>query len=440
MKFKILCYFATYFIALNGRKIEYLNGLFEDHFCELENQEPGICKQVTDCNEEYEAYRNDVKTLRICSYSDDPSTSVICCPNVQDKMIISKQRTELDLTDFETCTNEFLMFRRNKINIDHFAKAFSEGIIPKNQENCEFINKDVTDDHFWDDDHPICHNNNGKFELTTVPIVNGQLVRKGDGPNIAAIGWTQEDKSILYNCGGSIINERYIVTAAHCRFIDKKEPDLARLGDRYLFTAEDDEIAQQVRIEKFIIHPDYTQSRYYNDIALIKTVEKIIFNKFVVPSCIADLDEEYKAAHEEKFWTIAGYGETEDRVRSNILLGLRAEFVSYEKCTEFFSDDSTLPRGIIDSQLCAKSIGKVMQENAQYPKTCFGYSGSPLQYKIAVEVFPDDFNKTFISQYYFSSNVIGIVSFGAGCALDGPIVFTKLAYYRDWIRDLIQKN
>lgn len=70
----------------------------------------------------------------------------------------------------------------------------------------------------------------------------------------------------------------------------------------------------------------------------------------------------------------------------------------------------------------------------------FGDSGSPLQYKTAFEVFPDDFNKTFLSHYYFSSNVIGIVSFGIDCALNVPSVYTKLAFYRDWMRNVIQNN
>ncbi|CAG9811007.1 unnamed protein product [Chironomus riparius] len=440
MNFKVLCLIFAHFVALYGQKIEYLSDLYENDECELENGAFGVCKAVTDCLQEYELYRKNQTTLRICTYNDAPSTSIICCPKTVVPQTITKQRNELDLTNFETCRNEFLQYRKMGVSINHFAEAFSNKIVPNNQKNCDFINKDISNDHFWQDGHHSCREQDGKFYLAQVAPAYAELVRKGDRPNIAAIGWTQKDKSILYNCGGSIITERYIVTAAHCRIFQKKEPDLVRLGDRYLLTSEDDEIAQQVRIEKFISHPDYTSAYHYNDIAMIKTLDRIVFNKFVVPSCIADLDAEHIAAFREKTWTVAGYGETEDRVRSNILLELKVKFVPYKECNETFSDNPDLPRGIADSQLCVKSIGKAMGEIVIYPDTCFGDSGSPLQYKTAFEVFPDDFNKTFLSHYYFSSNVIGIVSFGVDCSLNVPSVYTKLAYYRDWMKNVVQNN
>lgn len=74
-----------------------------------------------------------------------------------------------------------------------------------------------------------------------------------------------------------------------------------------MITEEDDEIAQQLTVMEFISHPAYTSSLNYNDIALIKTVQSIIFNAFVVPSCIADLNAEIRGT--DKSWTVAGYGE-----------------------------------------------------------------------------------------------------------------------------------
>lgn len=76
MNFKVLFYFSTYFVALNGQKIEYLNGLFENEVCELENGSSGLCKKVTDCTQEYESYRNNKKNLRICIYGDESSQMI----------------------------------------------------------------------------------------------------------------------------------------------------------------------------------------------------------------------------------------------------------------------------------------------------------------------------------------------------------------------------
>jgi len=70
----------------------------------------------------------------------------------------------------------------------------------------------------------------------------------------------------------------------------RKQVNTVRVGDRYLLTKEDDDIAQQLHIQHFISHPNYTSKYKYNDIAMIKTVEEILFHSFVVPSCIDDLD------------------------------------------------------------------------------------------------------------------------------------------------------
>lgn len=46
-------------------------------------------------------------------------------------------------------------------------------------------------------------------------IIGGTEARPAEFPHAAAIGWYQ-DGGIEFNCGGSLISEKYILTAAHC--------------------------------------------------------------------------------------------------------------------------------------------------------------------------------------------------------------------------------
>ena len=77
-------------------------------------------------------------------------------------------------------------------------------------------------------------------------------------------------------------------------------------------TKEDDDIAQQLHIQYFISHPNFRSNLKYNDIAMIKTVENIEFNKFVVPSCIDDLNS-YVAVYSSRL-NVAGYGQVSGSV------------------------------------------------------------------------------------------------------------------------------
>lgn len=81
-------------------------------------------------------------------------------------------------------------------------------------------------------------------------------------------------------------------------------PNTVRVGDRYLISRHDDENTQQLKIKNFILHPKYTPTLDYNDIAMIETVETIFFNKFVVPSCIGGIDDLNSNGQ-----TVSGYGD-----------------------------------------------------------------------------------------------------------------------------------
>lgn len=70
----------------------------------------------------------------------------------------------------------------------------------------------------------------------------------------------------------------------------------------------------------------------------------------------------------------------------------------------------------------------------------FGDSGSPLQSKVEFEVNDDNFNTTFLSTIYETPTVLGIVSFGVSCGYNIPSVYTKLSYYKSWMRFVIENE
>ncbi|XP_040887944.1 coagulation factor X [Toxotes jaculatrix] len=233
-------------------------------------------------------------------------------------------------------------------------------------------------------------------------IVGGEDCPPGECPWQALL-LNEEDRGF---CGGTILNEYIILTAAHC--MNQSRYIYVKLGEFDTLVDHGNEATHTV--ETIITHNKYKPDTYHNDIALIKLTTPIKFTRFILPACIPEQDFAEKVLMRQQGGIVSGFGRLgEGRQASSILQRLSVPYVDRLTCFE-----STQLR--ISTRMFCAGYDTAPKD------ACQGDSGGP--------------HVTSYRSTYFAT---GIVSWGEGCARKGKYgIYTQVSKYIRWIRDGIE--
>ncbi|KAG5669920.1 hypothetical protein PVAND_000210 [Polypedilum vanderplanki] len=225
-------------------------------------------------------------------------------------------------------------------------------------------------------------------------IVNGSSTTIQEFPFMASLQWEFNSTTWLHYCGGTIINEFWVLTAAHCLYGDVTEGNQVEYG---MTVISHESRGENIALyEQIIWHEKYDPYTLINDIGLIKTKTAMSVGLF-----------EYKvklALPSDYFMTgtpaiVAGWG----RVATGLPISVTLQKAAYQ---------------IFSSRDCAElhEPGSVFYNNI-----CGGQIGGPL---------------------LVDGVQVGIVSWSIKpCTVPPyPGVFTSIGPYINWIMDNTMLN
>ncbi|XP_017048705.1 serine protease 1 [Drosophila ficusphila] len=234
----------------------------------------------------------------------------------------------------------------------------------------------------------------------SVPSINGRITNGKDavaGQFPYQVGLSFSSSKGSWWCGGSIIGNEWVVTAAHCT--DGATSVTINYGATVRTSPQ---FTQKVSSSDFIQHESYLSLTVRNDISLIKT-PSVSFSANVNKIALPAISSSY-STYTGKTAVASGWGLTSDSATAV------ASHLQYTDLT------------VIENSVCQQTFGSLIVTSrvicVATPKgtsTCQGDSGGPLN---------------------LDGTLIGITSFGSadGCEAGAPAAFTRVTSYVDWIK------
>lgn len=245
-------------------------------------------------------------------------------------------------------------------------------------------------------------------------IVNGTETKPNEWPWLASLMLIPTRS---FFCGGTIISENRVVTAAHCihtkrrRNFKRAEDVVAFLGRHHLYKDEDD--ARAFWPKEILIHPDWNanDARYDADLAVLISDQAIQFSSKIFPACLwaFPIDDENVEG------TVVGWGASEFTESIEFVNKPRQVQVKRVPSLKCYQDFHHLASISSNRTFCAGGI-------AENSGPCTGDSGGGF----FVEIDNVWYIQGIVSASYITSEKT--------CDVTKYSIFTKINEFKDWLR------
>ncbi len=241
-------------------------------------------------------------------------------------------------------------------------------------------------------------------------IVGGDDAVIDDYPWQVSLQLERSAGDTVHVCGGSIINEKWVLTAAHCVDYMAQNPSFAHI--RAGFTQQSSNEGSWHRINKIVVHPDYVRQELKHDIAVIRIADAFDLSdplKEPLP-LIEEQDVALGLTDPGVLADISGWGTLE-------YLGQSPDTLQAAKINIRSHKETIYPHYWITPGMILAGDGET--------SSCQGDSGGPLT----------------VSDGFGGKKVAGVTSWGIGCGEPGfPGVYTRVSYYAPWVQEQISTN